>query len=747
MKQRYSLKSNAVKFRLLTLTLLALLCLGGNRAWAWVPPSGGGTFYLRTNTTDATKFDVTGTKADGTPYLAVEQTQLNGFTITGGTYRLVFENTSTIIMNGQIFINAAATDNAHLFMELGTAPSGSNLANPTMKITGVSPQYGSGQQAAFHINNIQNDDRTKHTITIQGNDPSAGTSENISNYVYDFNNNFVIDGDGPVMTVEDDGTSIPQMKVTTAGNRKLYGLFRIQEGTLTMKNVTVQNFATTWGNGGVIQVYTNKNNAKVLADIDHCHFKSIASAKEIVLKVQSGGTYNDQPTSGQNAGLNVDLRDAKFKNCKIEYTFGCDLTYDSYLSTGFTKPIGTPNGTFRSIGNNSVTISLENCHLTNNYGCPVRWHGSRSKDKLIVDHCKIENNYTKVGDKVNGGGGLLLKGPAQISNCTIQKNRTNGDGGGIYLSTYTDFGGGTSGLVPDHSLLELDANTLIDQNIAALNGGGVAIDGVRMCNTQGGVNYPNGPGGYIWFNPGGEPFKLKFVLGGATISNNKALGGNGGGVWINRNKEVTYYKVECELDKGTISGNQSSANGGGVAIITPDGVSNPTDITTMPAHVKPQNVDVTVGTLGSSNQVLIKGNVAANGGGIYVKAYKAQYPGQSVISEVNVSVYDNTVIQENIADYTDAHDDYGLGGGLFVEEGDLTIQGNATYMPRFYKNTSKNNGGGINLKKGKITADYCEISENKTQTNQGRGGGVYLKEGTIRFDHSKIAWRRHLLPR
>ncbi len=727
MKQRYSLKSNAVKFRLLTLTLLALLCLGGNRAWAWVPPSGGGTFYLRTNTTNNALFDVTGTKADGTSYSAGEQTQLNGFTITGGTYRLVFENTSTIIMNGQIFINAAATDNAHLFMELGTAPSGSNLANPTMKITGVSPQTGSGQQAAFHINNIQNTDRTKHTITIQGNDPSEGSTENIGNFVYDFANNFVIDGDGPVMTVEDDGTSIPQMKVTTAGYRKSYGLFRIQEGTLTMKNVTVQNFATNWGNGGVIQVYTGQSNNTALVDVDHCHFKSIASKNEIVLKVQSNGTYNDQLATGLNAGL----RDAKFKNCKIEYTFGCEI--NASVAADYTQTISTQNGTFRSIGNNSVTISLENCHLTNNYGCPVRWHGSRSKDKLIVDHCKIENNYTLTGTNVNGGGGLLLKGPAQISQCTIQYNRTNGDGGGIYLSTYTDFGGGTENLVPDHSILELDGQTLIDNNTAAGSGGGVAIDGVRMKNGQSGANYdyPNGPNGYIWYNPDGDPFKLRFVLGGATISNNKALGGNGGGVWINRNKEVTYYKVECELDEGTISGNQSSANGGGVAIITPDGVSNPTNI---PTHVKPQNVDVTVGTLGSSNQVLIKGNKAVNGGGIYVKAYRAGYNGAR--SEVNVSVYDYADIQENIANYNSVDQTYGLGGGLYVDEGDLTIQGNATYMPSFYKNTSKNNGGGIYVKSGTVTMLSTLIQHNKA--NSGSGGGLYVGGGDVFINPNEI---------
>ncbi|MBQ6772162.1 MAG: T9SS type A sorting domain-containing protein [Bacteroidales bacterium] len=688
-------------------------------AWAW-SPSSAGTYYLRSTGT-GNNFDVyTGATSSEATLLIGNQPQLNGFTISSGTYKLVFENTSTIIMNGQIFVYANEGIEAHLVMELGTGAS----ANPTLKITGMSRQAYSDQDVVFYIYKNVTTTKDQHTITVQGKNPSADSPEDISNYVYDFRNNFVIDGDGPVLTAIDDGTSTPQMEVTTAGNSKSYGLFRIQEGTLTMKNVTVQNFATTWGNGGVIQVFTNQNNAKVLADIDHCHFKSLASKNEIVLKVQSGGTYNDQPTSGQNAGLNVGLRDAKFKNCKIEYTFGCNTTY-STLYSGYTQTVDTQNGTFRSIGQNSVTISLENCHLTNNYGCPVRWHGSRSKDKLIVNHCKIENNYTLTGSNVNGGGGLLLKGPAQISQCTIQYNRTNGDGGGIYLSTYTDFGGGTENLVPDHSILELDGQTLIDHNTAAGSGGGVAIDGVRMKNNQSGANYdyPNGPNGYIWYNPDNEPFKLRFVLGGATISNNKALGGAGGGVWINRNEEVTYYKVECELDKGTISGNECSVNGGGVAVITTQNFNNPS---AMPSHVHPQDVIVTVSKEGeAANKITIEGNTASNyAGGIYVEAYPVTY--NNTTSVVSTTVYDYSEIKTNTAT---SH-----GGGLYVKRGTVNVAKTGTVQPLIQGNMANTyHGGGIYLDDGTINISGGLVKDNKATAH---GGGIYNNNGTISLTNS-----------
>ena len=702
MEQRYITKNNVVKFKRLTLILLTLL-VGGNMAWAW-KPSSAGTYYLRSTGTGNNFKVYSGPNGTGTA--SSEYTRLDGFTISSGTYKLVFENTNTIIMYGQIFVYANEGTEAHLVMELGTGAS----AKPTLKITGMSRQTYSDQDAVFYIYKNVTTTKDQHTITVQGKNPSDDSPENISNYVYDFSNNFVIDGDGPVMTAIDDGTSIPKMKVTTAGNRKSYGLFRIQEGTLQLKNVTVQNFATTWGNGGVIQVYTNQNNAKVLADIDHCHFKSIASRTEIVLKVQSGGTYNDQPTTGLNDGL----RDAKFKNCKIEYTFGCNTA--STLNSGDTQTIDTQNGTFRSIGQNSVTISLENCHLTNNYGCPVRWHGSRSKDKLIVNHCKIENNYTLTGSNVNGGGGLLLKGPAQISQCTIQYNRTNGDGGGIYLSTYTDFGNGTQDLVPDHSILELDGQTLIDNNTAAGNGGGVAINGLEMNNTTG-VPSPNGPN-YIWYNPDGEPFKLRFVLGGATISNNKALGGDGGGVWINRYNKVTYFKLECELDKGTISTNQCSRNGGGVAIITTSTFSNPSG---MPSTVVPQNVTVTIGQEGeTTNKISIENNTAATyGGGIYVEAYPIPYNG--VTSEVNTTVYDYSEIKENTGT---SH-----GGGLYVKRGTVNVTQSGSKKPLIQGNKANtNHGGGIYLDEGAINISGGILDGNKAKAH---GGGIYNNNGSI----------------
>ena len=703
--------------------MIAMMMLTSGMAWAWVPPSGGGTFYLRTNTTDATKFDVTGTKADGTSYSEEEQTELNGFTITGGTYTLVFENTSTIIMNGQIFINAAATDNAHLIMELGTAPSGSNLANPTMKIIGMTRQQGSGQDVVFFLANIADSSTTDHTITIQGNDDSGSPTFDHSNpQNFDptnlrFNNNFVIDGDGPVLTAVGAQPMSPQVQAGTDGSVKNYGMFRIQQGGLHLKNVTVQNFSTTWANGGTVQVFTNNQTAGIDLEFDHCLFTSIGATNASVLRMQGNGGTNE-------------YRNASIKYCRFENTFG------SQIIVGATTSISTANATIRTFGNNKTPLTIKYSHINQNYGCPVRWHGCGSSTPMDVQYCLIENNFTMVDSNVVGGGGLLLKGPASIQNCIIRYNRTNGNGGGIYLSTYTDFNSGTPDLIPEHSILRLDPNTLIHNNIAQQNGGGVAIEAKRMFNNYYyyGSTYLSNTYGYIYWtaNPDGtpkEPFRVEFQQNGGKVYDNTANNGYGGGVFINRESQCTYYGVVCKLDYGEITGN-TAANGGGVAIVTTDNehVDNPNNI---PTNVYPQDVIVEVSGASLNQQMLIQGNTAnANGGGIYLEAYPIEYNG--VTSTVTTTVLDYSNIQNNTASTS--------GGGLYVERGTVSIlknNDNGTHKPTISKNTATNgNGGGVYLNNGVVRIKGAVIGgANSTDGNTAQnGGGIYVATGSILID-------------
>ena len=669
-------------------------------------------------------------------------------------------------MTGQIAIGAPKGTGAHLIMELGTPPSGTvahDSLNPTLRIDNI-PKPANGQMSgianglnqamAFYIPVQNNHNRDEHTITIRGNAPSSKTTEDIPNFKYDFSNNFVIDGSGPTLTAVDDSVTLYPQVTATGGQVVGNGMFRLQHGSLTLENVTVQKFSSSYGNACMAQVYLHAGSGYVSDSValylkfDHCHFNHIggqSSTGSPVLRMQA----DSKTTSVGN--LN---RDAIIQNCLIENTFG------SYsLAVGQTTPIDNANGTIRTVGNNKVTLAIKKTHMKHNYGCPVRWHGASTASKLKVDSCLIERNFTCLDNNVKGGGGLLLKGPAEVRNSIIRNNRTQGDGGGIYLSTYTDFGNGTPDLVPEHSVLDLDPGTIISNNVALKNGGGVAIDGIRMIN-----NYisepqdPNGPNGYIWFAPDSTAFTLKFQLGGAKVINNTALGfdlpntfympsnpkavGLGGGVFIARNEQTTYFRVECLLDKGEISGNKVKVisndtiiegKGGGVAIYTPDSVSNPAET---PYRVKPQNVDVIIGVAGGNEEMLIQNDSAAYGGGIYVEAYPLNYNG--VTSQVNTTVYDHSNIDNNIAKID--------GGGLYVETGTVSILKEGSYSPTFQRNSaSTGDGGGVYLNRGNIDMKGATIGGDETakgNTAGDSGGGIYVNTGTVTMLSSKVSYNQ-----
>ena len=709
--------------------MIAMLVMCGGMVMGqtdtWKPQSNtSATYILRSNGTTGNNFDVYQANENGMTPVGSNYTQINGRVnfAPDMVVTIIFENERTILFNGQFDFNGTGSS---LTLQLGdiSASGNPNIAhsadNPTLKIIG-NDGYNN-QKVAFFLRPTSSNNVSDRQLIIQGHNPTG--SENYPTS-YDFANNFVIDGDGPTLTIDTTNMGTPMSPYVTAtspGTIKDYGLFRLQQGSLTLKNVTVQNFSTSWNNGGMAQVFTNNATAGVDLLFEHCYFTNIGASSfsgSPVLRMQGGG--------GTNANRNATL-----KNCKIENIFGSNS-----LAVGQTTAIDNANATIRTLGNNKVPLTIEGCHLAHNYGCPVRWHGCGSSQKMTVKDCLIKNNFTCVGPNVNGGGGLLLKGPAQIQNCTIRNNRTNGSGGGIYLSTYTDFNNGTQGLIPEHSILQLDPTTLITNNTAALNGGGAAIEPVLMLNTYYDYYYENygylsSTEGYIYHTANGEPFTVKFVQNGATISNNKAYG-HGGGVYISRPNTTTFYKTDCDLDKGSILNNHANyggggtGNGGGVAIVSTSTHDNPSS---MPAFVHPQDVTVTISDESATSQMLIQGNDAINGGGIYLEAYPIEYNG--VTSTVTTTVLDYSNIQNNTASTS--------GGGLYVERGTVSIlknNDNGTPKPTISKNTATNgNGGGVYTHQGNIDINPTGDERNATQITNNtaaiNGGGLNTHHGFI----------------
>lgn len=740
--------------RMRQILFLALLVLGGKITMmgaTWKPAgTTSATYILRSYGSSGNNFSVY--QADGTTLIGSNYTEINGRINLSPNVAitLIFDNERTILFNGQFDFNGA---NSSLTMRLGTS---SNIAhshdNPTLRIIGISGF--NSQKVAFFLRPSSNTDVNERKLIIEGRQVTG--NENIENFEYNWDNNFVIDGDGPKLTVQDGTTMAPLVKAEGRNNSstcsvKPYALFRIQQGTLHLTNVTIQYFSNSWDNAGMTQVNTNNATCGIDLKLEHCYFTHIgakSSTGSPVLRMQGAG--------GTNAN-----RNALIKNCKFDNIFG------SYsLTMGSTTPVNSPQATVRTLGNNKVPLTIDGCHFTGNYGCPVRWHGCGSKEPMLVKNCLIENSFTYADNtQVFGGGGLLLKGPATIQNCEIRYNRTTGNGGGIYLSTYVDFNDGTPDLIPEHSILRLDPDTKIHHNTANKNGGGVTIEANLMRN----LNYTSGSylsstDGYIYWtaNDNGtanEPFKAQFIQNGGKIYDNTAFGassengGYGGGVYITRPSNAPFYKVECSLDFGEIYNNKTGSdgtigNGGGVAIKTESSFNNyyeganstwsPSGSFTPPANVKPQDVIVEVSNPGAASDavMLVKENQAGKGGGIYVEAYPI--PLNNVTSQVITTVYDNSNIEHNTAN-TD-------GGGLFVQNGLVSILKEGTISPTFQKNiTTDGDGGGIYLYQGNVDMKGATIGGDETAKGNkagDSGGGIYVNTGTVTMLSSKVSYNQ-----
>ncbi len=350
---------------------------------------------------------------------------------------------------------------------------------------------------------------------------------------------------------------------------------------------------------------------------------------------------------------------------------------------------------------------------------------------------------------VGRGGGVYLEGGLfTMTGGEISQNRANYRGGGIFLTKKPTLTAGTisgntakdsgGGLCLNGDQLELtSANMQIFGNEAA-NGGGVAVlngdfilrggaVGVKdrapnFAQRGGGVYVANDTStatgtivsanatvesGNIWYNKateGGGVYLAEgegsFTLEGenAIISQNTAT--RGGGVYL--------YK-DPALNQGRIEANTADENGGGMYIS-----------------------DCLV-TLNPTNAVIITGNHAVNGGGIYihgsssssknsgmaVDAVTAATPTQRVGLLVapgftgTVSFTNNTATVSGGAVCIDV-------GRFYLESDRITITGNEAI-----------NGGGVAVLHGNFTMSTGSIGEENGKNTATYGGGVYVSSGEV----------------
>ena len=748
MEKRYTsdpnqaLRRNAFNNKKLFLFLFALL-LGGKMVLGQtltINPSSAGTYtYTLTSTGNGNQFTCDGSNYD---YLG---------DVTAGTnvhITIIFKNSETILSSGQFSVpgNNNITVNASITLKLGDDCTACTPTKPTLKTK-------EARGTAWFLMNNYHTSATNKSITVFGKNPTNITTDGpdkFSESSSHWDENFVLDGGAPPMTIDKTTDTMDyKVKQGTGGMIHYFDSngggqpFRMQQGTLTLTKVTLQNYATTnTGSNQVssagIQIMTAHNMAVgVQVSLTQCHFTHLtASSGYCAVRMQ--GTK----------GTKINSNYVKINRCLFDH---CYCLSDNPSTTG--TSVATA-GVIRTLSNFRTPVEVTNCKLDNNLGPSIRHHEPYD---MVIKNNIIQNGWNK-----GQGGGMQLRGPATIKGCKVYNNTATGDGGGIFYGTFVD---GTE-MDPGHSILTMDESSEVINNKSYGHGGGIMLCGEQV---HPGSSNPNTNVAYYAFDSiaGGlfyplQPIRVEFHLNGGIIKDNRCSG-QGGGVCITRDKNCTFYGTNCYLTYGTIENNKTWSNngktgeGGGVALITSPNyeAGSLTNSAWLPAgglpggqtfdfnNIEPQDVNVVISESGTNKVMKIEGNYGSDGGGIYVDAHSVSY--NNVTSKVNVFVYDGTVAQKNIATKN--------GGGLYVKEGDVRIKG-ATFggydddNGLSLGNTAGGSGGGVYAHLGNIYINYWAskvgngnlvwalqneihptvISYNTAAVN---GGGVNTHAGTV----------------
>ncbi|HEX9645725.1 MAG TPA: right-handed parallel beta-helix repeat-containing protein [Acidimicrobiia bacterium] len=301
---------------------------------------------------------------------------------------------------------------------------------------------------------------------------------------------------------------------------------------------------------------------------------------------------------------------------------------------GGTVTMNGPVGVFLRFGSNTITDST----VTDNTG-----HG------IFADH----GNHTIDGTTVsgNGGGGMVaIDGHVTLVDATVEDN----DDVGVTTTGAGDFtvtGGSVVGN-GSHGIDFIGCNASEGQDNIVLDGASVTGNGEWGINHGGCGNTVVSGGSDISGNAGGVRCSTcEFVtIEDSTVDGNTTFGGvdfrpgweGAGGDLFVRNSQIT--------------DNTSQNDGGGIRA----------------RQSLDEDVDTTVTVSNSSN---VTGNsTTGNGGGIYAE-------GDAIVFGSTVSFNSTTGTFE---------DPGGEGGGLYVQDGDLSVSGGAVEG-----NVADNNGGGI----------------------------------------------------
>ena len=274
---------------------------------------------------------------------------------------------------------------------------------------------------------------------------------------------------------------------------------------------------------------------------------------------------------------------------------------------------GTGKGTVVTIDNKDLNLTIQNGTVTDG-GKETKSLGggfSVQNGNVIIKNCTVEDN------KSNAGSGLYITGSTNVEliDCKIRNNDATGSSGGAIYQ----ISGSSSNSTCTITRTQLTNNTATRGGAVALGATKFNTDGVTaqftMIDSTIAWNTAINTGGGVYLSNNGS----RFTMESGTISYNSANGsksGEGGGIWATNHGGIT-------VNKGTFIGNTAKTDGGAIFI---KAQISPNDKLALETGLKDcLNLGTEDSDTGNSNTVLITGNEANRGGGIFITSYSSTF--------------------------------------------------------------------------------------------------------------------------
>ena len=374
------------------------------------------------------------------------------------------------------------------------------------------------------------------------------------------------------------------------------------------------------------------------------------------------------------------------------------------------------------------TVTFSNIHTTQNGGAI----GVTSNGTVTIgaggSAVSFDNNSAPSGGAISiTNAGFALSDSATFSGNTA----TSGNGGAISSSGNSAFtingplveftgnsaaSGGGAIFAQNNSVIidnNVDSNVTLSNN-RAMGGNGGAIDEASNSVSIGRAGSTVIITGNTATANGGAIFSQNnsiILNGDVTLSNNHAMGGNGGAL----DEESNSVSVGSAGSTVIITGNTATANGGAINSRNTGVTINGADLTLQQntaggsgGAIDENNGPVLMGSAGST--VIITGNTAtANGGAVFSQ-------NSSITENGDVTLSNNRALGGN--------------GGALDEEGNSVSIGSAGSTVIITGNTATANGGAVNSQSTGITINGADIT--LQQSTAGRNGGaVFENNGPV----------------